>query len=142
MCGSIIQTLTLFQTKICNFPVPLFRPGHLVPRIHTHFCKNPYPFSDIKTKMFKNYTQIQTKRLKIHSLFPLPSWLCNSYTGRMIVTLTFLCREKSELWKKADAMEHEIKVKADDRWMEDSEVSHCLDCNAEFSFLLRKVCCD
>ena len=37
-------------------------------------------------------------------------------------------------------MENEVKVKADDRWMEDSEASHCLDCNAEFSFLLRKVC--
>ena len=36
-------------------------------------------------------------------------------------------------------MEHEIKVKADDRWMDDSEVSHCLSCKAEFSFLLRKV---
>ena len=37
-------------------------------------------------------------------------------------------------------MEHEIKVKADDRWMDDREVSHCLSCKAEFSFLLRKVC--
>lgn len=51
-------------------------------------------------------------------------------------------REKADLWKKADDMEHEIKVKADDRWMEDGEVSHCLGCNAEFSFLLRKVCFD
>lgn len=49
-------------------------------------------------------------------------------------------REKAELWQKADDMEHEIKVKADDRWMDDSEVSHCLGCKAEFSFLLRKVC--
>ena len=48
-------------------------------------------------------------------------------------------REKAELWQKADDMEHEIKVKADDRWMDDSEVSHCLGCKAEFSFLLRKV---
>ena len=37
-------------------------------------------------------------------------------------------------------MEHEIKVKADDRWMDDSEASHCLGCHAEFTFLLRKVC--
>ena len=49
-------------------------------------------------------------------------------------------REKAELWQKADDMEHEIKVKADDRWMDDSEVSHCLGCKAEFSFLVRKVC--
>lgn len=44
------------------------------------------------------------------------------------------------MWQKADDMEHEIKVKADDRWMDDSEVSHCLGCKSEFSFLLRKVC--
>ena len=37
-------------------------------------------------------------------------------------------------------MEHENKVKADDRWMDDSEASHCLGCQAEFTFLLRKVC--
>ena len=49
-------------------------------------------------------------------------------------------REKAELWQKADDMEHEIKLKADDRWMDDSEVSHCLGCKTEFSFLLRKVC--
>ena len=36
-------------------------------------------------------------------------------------------------------MAHEIKVKADDRWMNDSEASRCLGCNTEFSFLLRKV---
>jgi len=55
--------------------------------------------------------------------------------------LVDVTREKAELWKKADDMEHEIKVKADDRWMDDSEASHCLGCNAEFTFLLRKHHC-
>lgn len=55
--------------------------------------------------------------------------------------LVEVTREKAELWKKADDMEHEIKVKADDRWMDDSEASQCLNCNAEFSFLLRKHHC-
>lgn len=57
------------------------------------------------------------------------------------IRLVTVTREKAELWKKADDMEFEIKVKADDRWMDDSEVSHCLGCKAEFSFLLRKHHC-
>ncbi|XP_073235994.1 RUN and FYVE domain-containing protein 2-like isoform X2 [Porites lutea] len=55
--------------------------------------------------------------------------------------LVEVTKEKAELWQKADAMEHEIKVKADDRWMDDSEASHCLGCHAEFTFLLRKHHC-
>ena len=27
VCGSVLKSLTLFQTKICNFLVTFFRPG-------------------------------------------------------------------------------------------------------------------
>ena len=43
------------------------------------------------------------------------------------------------MWKKADDMEHEIKVKATDRWVDDSEVTNCATCKTEFSFLVRRV---
>ena len=26
VCGTLPETLTLFQTKICDFPYPIFRP--------------------------------------------------------------------------------------------------------------------
>ena len=37
VCGSVLQALTLFQTKICNFQYPFSDPGS---RIHTHFCNS------------------------------------------------------------------------------------------------------
>ncbi|XP_032238548.2 FYVE and coiled-coil domain-containing protein 1 isoform X2 [Nematostella vectensis] len=55
-----------------------------------------------------------------------------------LITLT---QEKAELWRKADNMEHELKVKAADRWISDDEVNKCTSCKAEFSFLLRKHHC-
>ena len=30
-CGTLLETLTLFQTKICDFPPPYFRPEALEP---------------------------------------------------------------------------------------------------------------
>ena len=62
VCSTILQTLTLFQAKICNFLgtlfqtwclkfIPIFRPSLL----------NPYPFSVFQTKMVEIYTLFQTK---------------------------------------------------------------------------------
>lgn len=47
VCGPVLQTLTLFHTKLCNFPIPFFRPvfqnsyqsSDLVSTFHTRFCK-------------------------------------------------------------------------------------------------------
>lgn len=53
--------------------------------------------------------------------------------------MLFHDREKAAFWKKADDLEHELKLKASDRWVDDSEVKHCTNCKNEFSFLVRKV---
>lgn len=51
----------------------------------------------------------------------------------------FSFREKDILWKRNDHLYHLQKVKIDDRWINDSEVSCCLACKKIFSFILRKV---
>lgn len=53
--------------------------------------------------------------------------------------LFFSFREKDILWKRNDHLYHLQKVKIDDRWINDSEVSNCLACKKIFSFVLRKV---
>lgn len=53
--------------------------------------------------------------------------------------LVKLIKEKAELWQKADNLEYENMLKANAMWVDDSNVSHCLNCNSGFNILLRKV---
>ena len=56
MCGSVLQSLTLFQTKIWNFLVPFLRPR----------LKNSYPFSDLVSRIhtrFQTFTPIWLKSI-------------------------------------------------------------------------------
>ena len=50
-----------------------------------------------------------------------------------------VCREKAELWQKADNLEYENLLKTNAMWMDDSNVSACMNCNNQFSLMLRKV---
>ncbi|XP_029445523.1 FYVE and coiled-coil domain-containing protein 1 isoform X2 [Rhinatrema bivittatum] len=52
-----------------------------------------------------------------------------------------LIRDKDALWKKSDALEFEQKIRAEERWLGDIEVNHCLDCQKQFSWMLRKHHC-
>ena len=51
----------------------------------------------------------------------------------------FFYREKANLWQKSDNLEHELKKKIGERWVDDVEVTKCTECQTEFSFLVRKV---
>ncbi|KAG8201369.1 hypothetical protein JTE90_016845 [Oedothorax gibbosus] len=52
-----------------------------------------------------------------------------------------LLKEKDILWQRNDHLAFLQKIRIDDRWMNDSEVSKCLGCSSNFSFLLRKHHC-
>ncbi|GBM32049.1 FYVE and coiled-coil domain-containing protein 1 [Araneus ventricosus] len=52
-----------------------------------------------------------------------------------------LLKEKDILWKTNDRLRYLHKIQIDDRWMDDHEVSECLGCRSQFSFLLRKHHC-
>ncbi|XP_008577435.1 PREDICTED: FYVE and coiled-coil domain-containing protein 1 [Galeopterus variegatus] len=52
-----------------------------------------------------------------------------------------LLRDKDALWQKSDALEFQQKLSAEERWLGDMEVSHCLDCKREFSWMLRRHHC-
>ena len=52
VCGALLETLTLFQTKICDFPyhisdvtqdlIPYFRPDANLCRLHKHLRRTSY----------------------------------------------------------------------------------------------------
>jgi hypothetical protein len=48
-------------------------------------------------------------------------------------------REKADLWEKADSLEYESLFKAKAVWQEDANAKQCVECNKQFSFILRKV---
>ncbi|KAM4658194.1 FYVE and coiled-coil domain-containing protein 1 isoform 4-T9 [Amazona ochrocephala] len=52
-----------------------------------------------------------------------------------------LIRDKDALWQKSDALEFQQKLSAEQRWQGDIEVNHCLDCQKEFSWMVRRHHC-
>ncbi|XP_072185466.1 FYVE and coiled-coil domain-containing protein 1 isoform X4 [Excalfactoria chinensis] len=52
-----------------------------------------------------------------------------------------LIRDKDALWQKSDALEFQQKLSAEQKWQGDTEVNHCLDCQREFSWMVRRHHC-
>ncbi|XP_069551150.1 FYVE and coiled-coil domain-containing protein 1 isoform X1 [Brachyistius frenatus] len=53
-----------------------------------------------------------------------------------------LIRDKDALWQKSDALEFEQKVRAEERWwLVDKEATHCLGCQGQFTWWLRRHHC-
>ncbi|KAM7410060.1 hypothetical protein PAMA_001491 [Pampus argenteus] len=53
-----------------------------------------------------------------------------------------LIRDKDALWQKSDALEFEQKLRAEERWwLIDKEASHCLGCQGQFTWWLRRHHC-
>lgn len=51
-------------------------------------------------------------------------------------------RDKDALWQKSDALEFEQKLRAEERWwLVDKEAIHCLDCQGQFTWFLRRHHC-
>ncbi|XP_042337521.1 FYVE and coiled-coil domain-containing protein 1 [Plectropomus leopardus] len=53
-----------------------------------------------------------------------------------------LIRDKDALWQKSDALEFEQKLRAEERWwLVDKEATHCLGCQGQFTWWLRRHHC-
>ncbi|XP_069072502.1 FYVE and coiled-coil domain-containing protein 1 isoform X1 [Pleurodeles waltl] len=55
--------------------------------------------------------------------------------------LVELIKDKDVLWQKSDALEYEQKIRAEERWLGDTEVPQCLDCGKNFSWMVRRHHC-
>ncbi|XP_077993564.1 FYVE and coiled-coil domain-containing protein 1-like [Glandiceps talaboti] len=65
----------------------------------------------------------------------------NSDNEELKKRLIKLIRDKDNLWQKTDWLAHQQKLQAAERWLDDKEVSHCMQCNSEFSIILRRHHC-
>ncbi|CAG5861567.1 unnamed protein product [Menidia menidia] len=53
-----------------------------------------------------------------------------------------LLKDKDALWQKSDALEFEQKLRAEERWwLVDKEATHCLSCQGQFTWWLRRHHC-
>uniref|UniRef100_A0A8C6T380 FYVE and coiled-coil domain-containing protein 1 n=1 Tax=Neogobius melanostomus TaxID=47308 RepID=A0A8C6T380_9GOBI len=53
-----------------------------------------------------------------------------------------LIRDKDTLWQKTDALEFEQKLRSEERWwLMDKEATHCLGCQGQFTWWLRRHHC-
>uniref|UniRef100_A0A9J7YZY8 FYVE and coiled-coil domain-containing protein 1 n=1 Tax=Cyprinus carpio carpio TaxID=630221 RepID=A0A9J7YZY8_CYPCA len=53
-----------------------------------------------------------------------------------------LIRDKDALWQKSDALEFEQKLRAEEQWwLVDKEATHCLGCQGQFTWWLRRHHC-
>ncbi|XP_071152759.1 FYVE and coiled-coil domain-containing protein 1-like isoform X1 [Mytilus edulis] len=57
---------------------------------------------------------------------------------KKIVKLT---RDKDSLWQKTDQLSYEQKLQAKDKWLDEKDITHCMQCRTEFSFTIRKHHC-
>lgn len=66
------------------------------------------------------------------------------YESSLVALSAFVLyiRDKDELWQKSDALEFEQKLRAEERWwLMDKDATHCLDCQSQFTWWLRKHHC-
>lgn len=69
--------------------------------------------------------------------------LCDASVVTVSLLLCAFCvRDKDALWQKSDALEFEQKLRAEERWwLVDKETTHCLDCQSQFTWWLRRHHC-
>ena len=68
MCGTLPETLTLFQTKICDFPYPI--SDLILKSIRVTSCYGTYMVGvNIQRLECTNHTLFQTKLVIIDTLF-------------------------------------------------------------------------
>ncbi|XP_022084597.1 LOW QUALITY PROTEIN: FYVE and coiled-coil domain-containing protein 1-like [Acanthaster planci] len=52
-----------------------------------------------------------------------------------------LIKDKDTLWQWTDKLDYQRKMKASERWIDDSEVTQCMQCHVEFSLIVRRHHC-
>ncbi|XP_062871723.1 FYVE and coiled-coil domain-containing protein 1 [Trichomycterus rosablanca] len=93
---------------------------------------------ELKVKLPKVLSDAQTKQLRMAAEIEDLTQTRSTLEERLIE----LIRDKDALWQKMDTLEFEQKLRAEEQWwLVDREATHCLSCQSQFTWLLRKHHC-
>ncbi|KAM3876458.1 FYVE and coiled-coil domain-containing protein 1 [Diretmus argenteus] len=93
---------------------------------------------ELKQKLDRAEADKQSHHLKMSSEI---DDLCRTKTN-LEERLIELIKDKDALWQKSDALEFEQKLRAEERWwLVDKDATHCLACQGQFTFWLRRHHC-
>ncbi|XP_056132008.1 FYVE and coiled-coil domain-containing protein 1 [Lampris incognitus] len=93
---------------------------------------------ELKQKLDRAEADRQTHHLKMAAEIDDLSRTKGNLEERLIE----LIKDKDALWQKSDALEFEQKIRAEERWwLVDKEATHCLGCQGQFTWWLRRHHC-
>ncbi|XP_067301693.1 FYVE and coiled-coil domain-containing protein 1-like [Pseudorasbora parva] len=93
---------------------------------------------ELKQKLDQVLTETQNQRLQMSAELEDLSQTKGNLEERLIE----LIRDKDALWQKSDALEFEQKLRAEEQWwLVDKEATHCLGCQGQFTWWLRRHHC-
>ncbi|XP_026055533.1 FYVE and coiled-coil domain-containing protein 1-like isoform X2 [Carassius auratus] len=93
---------------------------------------------ELKQKLDKVLTEAQNQQLQMSAELEDLGQTKVNLEERLIE----LIRDKDALWQKSDALEFEQKLRAEEQWwLVDKEATHCLGCQGQFTWWLRRHHC-
>lgn len=93
---------------------------------------------ELKKKLDQVLTETQNQQIRMAAELEDLGQTKNNLEERLIE----LIRDKDALWQKSDALEFEQKLRAEEQWwLVDKEATRCLDCQAQFTWWLRRHHC-
>ncbi|XP_048033150.1 FYVE and coiled-coil domain-containing protein 1 [Megalobrama amblycephala] len=93
---------------------------------------------ELKQKLDQVFTENQKQHLRMSAELEDLSQTKLNLEERLIE----LIRDKDALWQKSDALEFAQKLRAEEQWwLVDKEATHCLGCQGQFTWWLRRHHC-
>ncbi|XP_051515440.1 FYVE and coiled-coil domain-containing protein 1-like isoform X2 [Myxocyprinus asiaticus] len=95
-----------------------------------------------KEKLKKSLDQVLTDAQNQHLRMAAELEDLGQTKSNLEERLIELLKDKDALWQKSDALEFEQKLRSEEQWwLVDKEATHCLDCQGQFTWWLRRHHC-
>uniref|UniRef100_A0A8C5D618 FYVE and coiled-coil domain-containing protein 1 n=1 Tax=Gouania willdenowi TaxID=441366 RepID=A0A8C5D618_GOUWI len=135
--GQIIKNSSGEEMKALKFQMSLENMNHQVQIKEAHLVSLNL-CEELRQKLNTTDAEKQSQLLKMTAEID-DLTKTKAYLEERIIELI---KDKDALWQKSDALEFEQKLRAEERWwLMDKEATHCLGCQSQFTWLLRRHHC-